>query len=627
MAMPPHPSPPWAPGVYTAFAPTSDHTIVGVSTSVTAFAGYMRPQMSNAPVQVSSMADVERIFGPVAPEYPTSYSLLQYFRNGGQTAWVANASPVVPPETVSEAGQAQDAAQARESDWAVRIASTSPVHFRFDWLSDTQFIFNANEYGESAGKVGITRSLSLGPLSTIPTAQNYAAGYGATTPGVFAWVSAISELAGVQRHGTVGGPIDLSLLDEERENGQPHTLRVFVGAPDDAANVDWNDVDPVELGPFPSLDQVPSYLEAALLRRRVRSRVAITHDGRIAVVLLPAGTADDLAAARSVIRFEGVLARALGLEGDDVSVAPQAFVFEPEAIASTATPAAELAAAIGRCETIEVLNLLCVPDVFEEAAAFPDVYAAATLLYEKKQTFFIADMPNTVTTPQGAQDFYNSINGKFDGSAIYFPSLIIGDPADDFRPKAVPPSGTLAGLYARTDANRGVWKAPAGTTANLVGVLGMTYKLNDAENGTLNPLGINALRILTQGNVAWGARTLRGADLLASQWKYIPVMRLGLYIRQSLQRGLVWAVFEPNFAPLWQSISLSVSSFMQTIFVQGGFKGTTPSEAYFVQCGAETTTPTDIDQGWVNVVVGFAPLKPAEFVIVSFRQMTKSAAQ
>jgi uncharacterized protein len=180
----------------------------------------------------------------------------------------------------------------------------------------------------------------------------------------------------------------------------------------------------------------------------------------------------------------------------------------------------------------------------------------------------------------------------------------------------------MAGLYASTDGSSGVWKAPAGTATPLVNVSALTYQVTDPENGVLNPLAINCLRSFpVYGNVSWGARTLDGADQIESQWKYIPVRRLALYIEASLYQGTQWAVFEPNDEPLWSALRLSIGTFMQQLFQKGAFQGSTPTSAYFVKCDATTTTQADINLGIVNIVVGFAPLLPAEFVIIQIQQI------
>jgi phage tail sheath protein FI len=188
-------------------------------------------------------------------------------------------------------------------------------------------------------------------------------------------------------------------------------------------------------------------------------------------------------------------------------------------------------------------------------------------------------------------------------------------------------SGAVAGTWARTDTQRGVWKAPAGLEASLVGVPSFSVPLTDDENGELNPLGINCLRSFpVYGRVVWGARTLRGADQLADEYKYVPVRRTALFIEESLYRGLKWVVFEPNDEPLWSLIRQNVTAFMQDLFRQGAFQGSTPQQAYLVKCDSETTTSLDQQRGVVNIVVGFAPLKPAEFVIIRIQQLAAQSA-
>jgi phage tail sheath protein FI len=207
-------------------------------------------------------------------------------------------------------------------------------------------------------------------------------------------------------------------------------------------------------------------------------------------------------------------------------------------------------------------------------------------------------------------------------AAFYFPWVNAPDALQEGRPRAFPPCGFAAGLYAKTDVNRGVWKAPAGTEASLTGVTGLTQTLTDLENGNLNIQAINCLRFFAlYGNVIWGARTLHGHNDRGSEWKYTPVRRMALFIEESLYRGTQWVVFEPNDEPLWAQIRLNIGAFMQSLFRQGAFQGRTPREAYFVKCDGETTTQDDINRGIVNIHVGFAPLKPAEFVVIKIQQL------
>jgi phage tail sheath protein FI len=206
--------------------------------------------------------------------------------------------------------------------------------------------------------------------------------------------------------------------------------------------------------------------------------------------------------------------------------------------------------------------------------------------------------------------------------ALYFPWIKASDPLQENRLRAFPPSGFVAGIMARTDATRGVWKAPAGIDASITGAISLTEILTDLENGQLNTKGVNCLRRFpVYGNVVWGARTLQGNDEIGSEWKYVPVRRTALFIEESLFRGLKWVVFEPNDEPLWAQIRLNVGAFLNDLFRQGAFQGRTPREAYFVKCDKDTTIQNDINRGIVNIHVGFAPLKPAEFVVLKLQQM------
>jgi phage tail sheath protein FI len=269
-----------------------------------------------------------------------------------------------------------------------------------------------------------------------------------------------------------------------------------------------------------------------------------------------------------------------------------------------------------------IFNILCIPAASSLDDKGVAVITAATAYCEGKRAFFIADIPDSVKSTADMVGFLATLDPlRHRNAAVYFPRLEIPDPLNNNRPRNVGASGTLAGVYARIDATRGIWKAPAGTEASLRGA-NLTVKITDADNGALNPFGVNALRNFSVfGNVSWGARTLDGADVAASEWKYVPVRRLALYLEESLFEGSKWIVFEPNDEPLWAQIRLNFGAFMHSLFRQGAFQGTTPRDAYFVKCDKETTTQDDINRGVVNILVGFAPLKPAEFVVIKIQQM------
>jgi Bacteriophage tail sheath protein len=276
-------------------------------------------------------------------------------------------------------------------------------------------------------------------------------------------------------------------------------------------------------------------------------------------------------------------------------------------------------------EHADLFNLLCIPPI-TPGSALSDNSGPAKFSHDHR-ALFIVDSDPAWTSANVAKAGLGALTitiGSDDlpYAALYFPRIQAPDPLENNAIVDYPTCGMVAGVMARTDAERGVWKAPAGIEAGLSGVRALTVKLSDAENGLLNPLGVNCLRTFpAAGNVVWGARTLAGADALASQWKYVPVRRTANFIEESLYRGTQWVVFEPNDEPLWSQIRLNVGAFMHDLFRQGAFQGATPQEAYLVKCDKDTTTQTDINNGVVNILVGFAPLKPAEFVIIQIQQL------
>ncbi|HEX6372424.1 MAG TPA: phage tail sheath subtilisin-like domain-containing protein [Longimicrobium sp.] len=272
-------------------------------------------------------------------------------------------------------------------------------------------------------------------------------------------------------------------------------------------------------------------------------------------------------------------------------------------------------------EKTDLFNLLVIPPYTPDGDVGDAVVEAAITYAEQRRAILIIDPPADANDKEDAKTAVAALT-KSKNAAFYFPRVLKANPLHQNRLEPFAPSGTVAGVIARTDVNRGVWKAPAGQDATMAGVAALTVKLTDAENGELNPLGINCLRSFpAAGRVVWGARTLRGDDRLADEWKYLPVRRLALFIEESLYRGTQWVVFEPNDEPLWSQIRLNVGSFMHSLYRQGAFAGGSPRDAYFVKCDRETTTQADVDKGIVNVVVGFAPLKPAEFVIITLQQI------
>jgi uncharacterized protein len=269
----------------------------------------------------------------------------------------------------------------------------------------------------------------------------------------------------------------------------------------------------------------------------------------------------------------------------------------------------------------DLFNILCIPP-YADGDVERELIAEAAQYCERRRAMLLVDPPSSWNSKESAKDGVADIGTNSKNAALFFPRLLQADPLLDGQVYDFVPCGAVAGIFARTDATRGVWKAPAGFEATLVGVPQLEVPLTDGENGELNPLGINCLRTMpAAGRIVWGSRTLQGDDRLASDWKYIPVRRTALFIEESLYRGTQWVVFEPNDEPLWAQIRLNVGAFMNDLFRQGAFQGQTPRDAYFVKCSSETTTQNDINKGVVNILVGFAPLKPAEFVVVKLQQI------
>ena len=289
-----------------------------------------------------------------------------------------------------------------------------------------------------------------------------------------------------------------------------------------------------------------------------------------------------------------------------------------------------------------LFNLLCIPpdgrilpDVSPTLQDLdPDVRLHAAEYCVDRRALFIVDPPTAWIDKarQGQIAAISATDVQITGknkagieiacnTAIYFPRVYKEDLLAKAQLSLFPPCGIIAGVMAATDVAQGVWKAPAGTEAGLAGVAKLEITLTDDENGQLNPQGINCLRSFPViGPVVWGARTLRGADIFEDDYKYIPVRRLMLFIEESLYQGTQWAAFEPNDETLWLALRQSVETFLAGLAMQGAFYD------YKVVCDATTTTPEDITQGIVNILVQVAPVKPAEFVVLQIQQMAGQPA-
>lgn len=634
--MPVHPT---YPGVYVEEIPSGVHTIAGVSTSVAAFLDFFSRGPVNEPVQIFNFGDFERVFGGLHRASEGSYAIQQFFLNGGSEAWVSritDSAATTALVNIAAGGGTALAVQAKNPGvWgnALRVEVTTRGAAEFD-LRVVEYAF-----------VGTARRLlseEVFPgLSMVATATNFVntvindeftgsklvdvTASGATRPG---------------ENGTRGGAVTLTGPNNEVTIPDPNLTCSINGGTAIALRLRN------ELGDLPApsnvtLPRAAQYLEAALRRAALTnapvaaqlSAATVTVIGNQLLVKL--GLTDSASSAATITFANAgapTTATALGLAA--ATAGPQEYVVgSTTAGANGGIPGTTeiigseaFQTGLFGFETVDLVNLLCLPMIMRQGVAATDrdaVVAAALAYCERRRIFFIVDTPFGIDEVPEARAFVSTL-ARHRNAALYYPRVEVPDPLNEFRLRDFGASGTMAGLYARTDGQRGVWVAPAGTESQLRNVSRLEDMLTDPENGALNPLAVNCLRYFrSAGNVSWGARTLVGNDDAASEWKYVPVRRLALYIEESLYRGTQWVIFKPNDEPLWAQIRLNVGAFMQSLFRLGAFQGASPKEAYLVKCDAETTTQNDIDRGIVNIVVGFAPLKPAEFVILKITQLVR----
>ena len=553
------------PGVYIQEVPSSVHSIVGASRSATAFVDVFRRGPVNVPVRIDNVGDFDRVFGGVWEHSEASYGISQYFLNGGETAWVVRVQP-------------EGAETARASDGLADLEAMNPGAWgndievaREDVATSGEFHLVARKVDSSSGVRRIVRvevhrnvTMSAGPrnLASVLAQESFLVRVAPKSA-----EPESSEPAAVEP-----AAVEPAAVEPAAVESQPVEV-----APVEAAPVEPEPVQPNSAGPG-------------------ITRVHVNNDPSQGTFIALVGGDDGLA---------------------DGAAALLATLLPGDAGAQTGIYALQKMAP----ESYNLLSLPATPLVSDDAAR-RSIQAAAAKLCIDDRAFFLVDEPFEMDAHE-FEDAQAGLSELGANSAVYFPSVTVVDPRQGNRPRTIAPSGTMAGVIARTDTARGIWKAPAGTDAVLRGAT-PSKVVTDAANGPLNELGINVLRSFpVYGSVCWGARTLAGADANTSEWKYVNVRRLALYIENSLATGMKWAVFEPNDEPLWGQLRLSIGTFMHDLFRQGAFAGSTVKDAYFVHCDRTTTTQSDIDNGIVNVVVGFAPLKPAEFVIISIQQIAQ----
>lgn len=657
---------PLSPGVYIQEIPSGTHTITGVATSIAAFVDYFPRGPLNQAVQVFSWADVVRTFGGLDSRSEASYALDQFFRQGGSSAWVVR---VTSSGNSAHAASATAATTPTSGVTAAVFEAASPgswgnhVRVRQEPSTlgaDQPFDLVIREVTVGAdGSESVVQEIRYAGLSGTSSDTNYFA-----TVINDAWASGagLVHITGTPGaapcpSGSLGGEINTAAWPADLTGSADKKFDVHLNN-ETAAPLDTRTID-LGTNAIPDLPSLAGALQSALRSAPATSGPAVRPEFSGAVVRVVGKRLQIIAGAGgdplSYLTFDNAnpstLLQDIGLDVAVNNVASYKLgtvaTLQAQSTGSTGTNgdlpsgpdligsnAAVPFTGLHALDTVDIFNLLCLPRVskIQGSSSSSDDFPAgqvdftlslATDYVKSRRAALLLDPPSTKMTPaQMSQWMTDHASLRDPAVTIFYPRLIVADPLNAFRDRSIGPSGAIAGLCARIDTSRGVWKAPAGTEATLGGVSRLETKLTDADNGTLNPIGVNCLRTFpTYGHVSWGARTTYGEDARGSEWKYFPVRRLANYLEETLFRGTTWVVFEPNDEPLWSQIRLSIGSFMADLFHKGAFRGKTKQEAYFVRCDSTTTTGLDQQRGIVNIVVGFAPLNPAEFVVISITQI------
>jgi phage tail sheath protein FI len=584
---------PTYPGVYIEEIPSGVRTITGVATSITAFIGRALRGPVNEPVPISSFAEFERIFGGLWVDSPTTYAVRDFYGNGGSQAIIVRLFEGLGPNAYARIQfEGHPNIKLRAVDpgtWGNALRATidpdvsddAAKPFEKHGLSKDDLLNLTISEGETE-ETFVNLSFKEGPrrIDRVLEAQSR----------LVRWA---------------GGKLDV-----EKDEDLPQIPNEEVTDDLTKAEKEYKEKVATIETDLEKLQDELAELEAA----EPQDQDAIDAKKQ-EIADKKQEKADD---------YKALTQKQKALAGADSQPLVETSYLGDQAKKE----------GLYALEDADLFNLLCIPPDTREGDTADSVYQQALTYCNDRRAMLIVDPKLAwgqaeVIGPSQANQWLAQ-RGLFGtdarNAALYFPHVIQADPLRDRQLETLVPCGIIAGVMARTDVQRGVWKAPAGIDAALSGVQGLQVNLTDAQNGDLNQRGINCLRSFpVYGRVVWGARTVRGADQLADEYKYVPVRRLALFIEESLYRGTQWVVFEPNDEPLWAQIRLNVGAFMHNLFRQGAFQGASPNEAYFVKCDSETNPQYDIDRGIVNIVVGFAPLKPAEFVIIKIQQIAKQA--
>ena len=574
-----------SPGVYVEEYDSGAVPMQGVSTSTAGFIGLaQRGPVVGKPQLVTSFADYKRAFGGYLSEAKFGearflpYAVEQFFINGGSRAYIMRVAAEGAAAAKATAGVLQIEA-ANPGEWGNKIRVTVEASSK----AKTQVI------AVNGADLKLKNADGFNQGDVVELFDGKAKAYATI-------VSSLDNIV------TLDAPCTLNVADEKI--GTPKYIKTC----ELTLTVKLDDV--VETYANVSLCPEAGNFVSARARKSDLVTIAVTEakapaapkEGKDEKAPAPAKagvTPIELAGGAAVIALAG------GSDGKVANVNPSVYMGEDNGPGKRSGLAAFL-------ENVDV-SIMAIPGV-----TAPEVQAALIAHCENcKSCFAILDVPIDRKKTNDVVEFRDMYDTTY--AAMYHPWLEMFD-AGAKRPAFFPPSGAMAGIYARTDNERGVHKAPANEIVR--GCTGLSCNYNEGEQDILNPKGVNLVRAFTgRGIRVWGARTMSSNGL----WKYVNVRRLYIYIEESIKANTNWVVFEPNSEVLWGRVTRTIEMFLATCWRSGALAGSTPSEAYFVECGPTTMTQDDIDNGRLICNIGIAAVKPAEFVIFRITQHTASS--
>ncbi|WP_010584692.1 phage tail sheath family protein [Schlesneria paludicola] len=670
------------PGVYVEEVPSGLRTVVGVATSVTAFLGRATRGPTTGPgISVFSFDEFERRFGGLSLEYPLTFAVRDYFLNGGSQAVIVRLvryDSEANNATLNAAVKAaEDALIGHEDDAALQKDLRDAQNLQNVTAETAKISLAAEDDSNAATKsepLDLTASShgNWGNHLWIKALVQVSDDNGNLKKRYHVEDSSdLFDLTIVERvplYSKNGVPIYQVLQLETIRNivfkkDSKSSRRIDRVLSTESQLLSANNTKLSDKNPLPIFELDETGRRIALMAGVANSAATAKFGpmlGEEFSTQLPkvSGAATKVAIAATLAgKTDADIAQDADKVASDIADAIKAKKqdTEIETIVKTALAAMEAAVPArqfeggrngqellpvdykfkARLQRVDIFNLMCLPPDSIDGEIDPKTTILADALdyCVKRRAMLIIDPPLSwkaagsdvaavVDAPSTRLADLNLNGPETRNAAVYFPRVTQSNPVRDGVVEAFVPCGIIAGRMSATDVSRGVWKAPAGIDASVGGTVGLDYDLTDDEHGQLNPVGINCLRgFPIYGRVIWGSRTLRGADALADEYKYVPVRRLALYIEESLVRGTKWVVHEPNGEVLWSQIRANVGAFMQNLFLNGALAGTSPQQAYYVNCDKTTNPDNFVNLGIVTIKVGFAPLRPAEFVVIQLSQI------